>query len=262
MKEQRRIYHVNLTDSLGRIRVEYDVVLPDDEVLAQYDLKPTPDYKDQMVRYLIDANVQPIDGTLKISGDPCYCNNESQLQRATYAHIWYEGYDGLSAIVNRIPLWDPKLANHTEDLVLHPDITILDVEMTDPSEFGGDWFVVRSNGNALPLIINDATKEIQELADPKYRLIKDEDKRTVTNSCVTVTRLDEASLKSSIVFTLAIDGLTLSDNFSVCTTAKYFLEEDRETHEILNKYRVRCLPTATNAVRLSKMKMDNNQNNQ
>lgn len=155
-----------------------------------------------------------------------------------YVHVWYEGYDGLSAIINRVKVPDDPNVIFSNFLV-SPSITTKNVGETNAS-LPGTWYQLKIlHGLALPSVTKETCKAICD----KVRNATWSDER-IGN--VVIYKLDNTSVdlransQHRIYSTLHNEENNLRCEIAMCTTARYLFEEG-ENGRILNGHRVRCV---------------------
>lgn len=151
-----------------------------------------------------------------------------------YVHVWYEGYDGLSAIINRRRVPDDPDVIFNNFLV-HPIVTTKNIEQV-MAPLPGSWYELEvTSGKALPCV----TKEACEII---YDMVHHATVRKKTGRDIVLYNLtDEDYIRlGGIRDILYNHESSLKVEIPVCTTARYLFEEGEDGH-ILNGHRVQCV---------------------
>ena len=151
-----------------------------------------------------------------------------------YVHVWYEGYDGLSAIINRRKVPDDPDVIFSNFLV-SPSVTTKNVT-TSHELLPGTWYDLEvMYGKALPSITKKACEAVCKMGrDAEASRIREHD--------IVIYKLpnDDVRSRKRIYGILHNEENDLKCEVAMCTTVRYLFEEGEDGH-ILNGHRVQCV---------------------
>lgn len=152
-----------------------------------------------------------------------------------YVHVWYEGYDGLSAIVNRVKVLDDACLS---TFLAHPSLTTKNIKRIAEPPPGSCYKVEVTSGKALPRITREACEILYNLIH--YAIV---DKQR--NRDIVVYRLPVDAFNHGEIHNILYDQESnLKVEIPVCTTARYLFEE-AENGRIIIGHRIYCAPKNT-----------------